>query len=60
MTKQEYKGFEITRKGGAFDYRVTFDIGLPTVRTRFGTLAEIKNDIDLFLQGMLPPKAMRF
>jgi hypothetical protein len=48
MFAQQYKGFTI-HKGRTFqDYRVSLND-----RTRYGTLAEVRSDVDAFLAGTL-------
>lgn len=57
----EHLGYTITKTGTqAWDYRCTFtENGLP--RTRFGTVDELKADIELVTSGnSLPPKQRGF
>lgn len=46
-----YKGFTLHPGRSYQDWRVDFP-----GRARWGTLAELKSDIDAFLTGALPPK----
>ena len=55
--KRVYRGYTITRGRTYQDYCVNLD-GL---RTRYGTLEEVRADIDNWISGMLPePKREGF
>ncbi len=45
----EYRGYRITRGRSYQDWRVDFP-----GRSRWGTLAECRADVDAFIIGMLP------
>jgi len=56
MTMPTYRGFALQRAGS--DWCVTFPTGNTQTggpRTRWGTLAEIRADIDAYLEGTLEP-----
>jgi hypothetical protein len=52
----EYRGFTLRRAGS--DWYVTFPTGNAQTggaRTRWGTLAEVRADVDAYLAGTLEP-----
>jgi len=56
MEYREYRGFALQRAGS--DWRVTFPAGNAQTgghRTRWGTLAEVRADVDAYLAGTLEP-----
>lgn len=57
-TKQmNYRGFSLSRGRSSQDWCVSF----PAIRrTRYGTLAEVRADVDAFLAGTLTAKSGRF
>jgi hypothetical protein len=46
-----YRGFTLHRGRTFQDWRVDFP-----GRTRWGTLAEVRSDVDAYLSGLLPPR----
>lgn len=57
MKPATYRGFTLTRCAYG-SWAVTFPTSGPrgaATRTRFGTLAEIRADVDAYLAGSLPP-----
>ena len=57
MQEIEYKGHALKRGRTFQDWCVYFE---KDKRARYGTLEEVKKDIDDYLIGSLPPKKQRF